>query len=131
MDALAYAIGERMIASVYAGACAGRSEVADRREREADAALICTRATDAAGIVCKLDIVAEHIGDERGRYGRLFDELHACIAEAAEPIVDFVHVEAALTTLARRLDREDAGEFYMWLVRSAARDARELASMAA
>lgn len=130
-DPLTYAIGARTMATTYAGNLRSSHpayEDAERREREANARLIATRAAHPGHIMCKLEIVLEHVSDERGRYGPLFDDLQRCIGEAARPVVDFVCLEAALTALAQRLDREEAGDFFVSLTRSAAADARALAT---
>jgi len=129
-DSFACAVGEWAIANAFFGNVRRGHDFAGRRAAAADAELIGARASDAAGIAWKLDIVAGHVGDERERYGRLFDELHACIDEVAETEADFGHVEAALTVLAYRLRRVGVSDFYVSLARSAALDARELAGKA-
>ena len=126
-DPLTYAIGAREVASVHAGRLIGADHEVDHRLREAEAALIAARATDVAGLLTKLEIVFDHAHDNRDHFGRLVSELEACQREAAEPEADLAHVAEALTVLARRFEREDASDFDVRLLRSAALDARALA----
>jgi hypothetical protein len=125
-DALTYAIGAREAASVHLGRADDPEKVVERRLQEAEAALVATRATDLAGLLCKLEIVWEHVDDHRHHFGRLVGELEDCQLQAGRRDPDLAGLADALTVLAHRFEREEASDFDVGLLKSAAIDARQL-----
>lgn len=122
----AAAFGAYKLAEIEAGGFVDREADADRRLHEAEEALIAIRSPDRAGIMGKLERVAEHARDSD--YGRLSDELDACQRELSAANADLDHVAAALRVLARRFEGEEMPSVWVRFLRSAADDAAALAA---
>jgi hypothetical protein len=120
--------GAYLLADIAAGGLGDAAEGGGRGLREAEEAWIAARSPHVAGIMGKVERVADHVRD--CEYGRLAGELDACEQELTARAADLAHVGDALVVLAHRFERIEMHDFFVRLLRSAALDAKELAELA-
>lgn len=124
--AFAAAFGAYHLAGMEANGLADPAEDAARRYDEALENVTAIQAPNPAGVLIKIEIVAEHVRDQAEQFGRLGSELDACERELSAANADLAHVGDALAVVSRRLEREGLHESFVRLLRSAGRDARAL-----
>ncbi|MBW0152295.1 MAG: hypothetical protein KXJ53_13885 [Phenylobacterium sp.] len=127
-NTFAAAFGAYSLAGIEAGGFDDPAKAAARREQDALEALIAIRSPHVAGILGKVEIVADHVRDYPETYGRLVGELAACDRELSGPAADLAQVGEALAVVARRFEREGLFNGFVRLLGSAAEDARALAA---